>query len=432
MIGKREAVLPATDLVKQLTAGDPDFFRLSPQTLRATTLDKLYFDSDEKQIKECLNTFLQDVKYSLANKKTEDALIDDILRDDTPINATLYEVYSKNLRRAVDKVFYEDNGNGLSDCLRANVSRFAAYKAYHATQQVREQIAKDGDMDRARKVLHAFNRYQAAEYNTAVSRCRTAKQFEEFSAADNMRLFPNLRWLSSRSANPREQHMLFYNRVWAKDDPFWSQNQPGNLWNCKCDWEETADPVTDGNPETPIRHDGLEGNPAHTGEIFSDNCAYVKSCSNTKKKKVIKTMNEVEWLRTKNDKEKRERFNNINCSCSIVGENRDVKIISETYGEIAHAMAFSENHVLKNEGIERIPEWLKNAECIGRKESDTSHNTGKTKKLKERTDYFYYFKAKMYGKYDCYIHVGRYREDKKLYLYTIAEGAPQDLEIPIW
>lgn len=54
------------------------------------------------------------------------------------------------------------------------------------------------------------------------------------------------------------------------------------------------------------------------------------------------------------------------------------------------------------------------------------------KKLKERTDYFYYFKAKMYGKYDCYIHVGRYREDKKLYLYTIAEGKPQDLEIPIW
>ena len=257
--------------------------------MRATTLDKLYFDSDEKQIKECLNTFLQDVKYSLANKKTEDALIDDILRDDTPINATLYEVYSKNLRRAVDKVFYEDNGNGLSDCLRANVTRFAAYKAYHATQQVREQIAKDGDMDRGRMVLHAFNRYQAAEYNTAVSRCRTAKQFEEFSAADNMRLFPNLRWLSSRSANPREQHMLFYNRVWAKDDPFWSQNQPGNLWNCKCDWEETADPVTDGNPETPIRHDGLEGNPAHTGEIFSDNCAYVKSC-NRKKKILFKDM----------------------------------------------------------------------------------------------------------------------------------------------
>ncbi|MBQ7388099.1 MAG: hypothetical protein IJW01_01805 [Paludibacteraceae bacterium] len=26
VIGKREAALPATDLVKQLTAGDPDFF----------------------------------------------------------------------------------------------------------------------------------------------------------------------------------------------------------------------------------------------------------------------------------------------------------------------------------------------------------------------------------------------------------------------
>ena len=79
-----------------------------------------------------------------------------------------------------------------------------------------------------------------------------------------------------------------------------------------------------------------------------------------------------------------------------------------------------------------IAEWLKDAECIGRKESDASHNTGKTKKLKERTDYFYYFKAKMYGIYDCYIHVGRYKADKKLYLYTIAEGEPDNLESPIW
>ena len=121
-----------------------------------------------------------------------------------------------------------------------------------------------------------FTNISEAFSGITVSRCRTAKQLEEFSAPDNMRLFPNLRWLPSRSATPREQHMLFYNRVWAKDDPFWAQNTPGNLWNCKCDWEETADPTTDGNPTAPVRHDGLEGNPAQTGEVFTDNCAYVK------------------------------------------------------------------------------------------------------------------------------------------------------------
>lgn len=34
---------------------------------------------------------------------------------------------------------------------------------------------------------------------------------------------------------------------------------------------------------------GIEGNPAHTGEIFTDNCAYVKSC-NRKKKILFKDM----------------------------------------------------------------------------------------------------------------------------------------------
>ena len=178
--------------------------------------------------------------YTLASKAAEQAIIDDILGSDRAVNAALYQTYANNLRRAIDRVFAQDDGSGLSDRLRANVSRFAAYKAYHATRLARQAAAEpDGD---PRRVLHTFNRYQAAEYNTTVSRSRTAKQWGEFADADHMRLFPNLRWLPSRSATPREEHVRFYNRVWAKTDPFWQQNQPGNLWNCKCDWEETDDP----------------------------------------------------------------------------------------------------------------------------------------------------------------------------------------------
>ena len=60
-------------------------------------------------------------------------------------------------------------------------------------------------------------------------------------------------------------------------DPFWSENQPGNLWNCKCDWEETDDPVTDGNPTGAHHAKGLEGNPAETGEIFTDQSTYIRN-----------------------------------------------------------------------------------------------------------------------------------------------------------
>ncbi len=403
--------------------------------MRATTLDKLYFNSNQNLLKECLNTFLENVEYCLANKKKEDALIDDILRNDIPINATLYEVYSKNLRKAVDKVFYEDNGNGLSDCLRANVNRFAAYKAYHATQQVREQIAEDGDMDRARKVLHAFNRYQAAEYNTTVSRCRTAKQFEEFSAADNMRLFPNLRWLPSRSANPREQHMLFYNRVWAKDDPFWAQNQPGNLWNCKCDWEETADPVTDGNPTAPVRHDGLEGNPAQTGEVFTDNCAYVKNSGQNRRERdkveiKCENLNKLQTVQIA-----KEALKGKTTECTIQGKKYEVEFIGRGIDHYARDI-FGEKNIfwIKNEILPKIQEYIKNATCAGKKKSDTEHNTNKeTLKLKKQTSYFYYFPITLPNGKEVWLHLGMYNEKKvgkegKMYLYTVTPKAPKNME----
>ena len=179
---------------------------------------------------------------------------------------------------------YDDKYFEMQARFEANIARFAAYKAYHATRQIDSKRADKNGVERsaeaykqeAQKVINAFNRYQVAEYNTAVSRTRTAKQWEEFTGdPEGNEIFPNLKWLPSRSVVPRDEHIVFYDRIWAKTDPFWNQNQPGNLWNCKCDWQETDEPVTDGNPESKrVNHKGLEGNPAQTGEIFSDNATY--------------------------------------------------------------------------------------------------------------------------------------------------------------
>ena len=159
----------------------------------------------------------------------------------------------------------------------ANLARFAAYKAYHATNELKKAI---GDPERQRKILNKFNSYQAAEYNTATARIRSAKQFIDFNSdPTSNELYPNLKWLPSRSANKREIHQKYYNKVWAKSDPFWNNNQPGNLWNCKCDWEETDDPVTGliEKSGTVKPHKGLEGNPATSGQIFTDNSVYIKT-----------------------------------------------------------------------------------------------------------------------------------------------------------
>lgn len=242
-------------------------------------LDRLYFQGSPVELATAVAALPK--AYALSMRELYEQVISDV-RDGKAgtIHPELYRAYSENLRKAVSGYADDD----LKVQFEANLSRFAAYKAWHATRQLERQLADSDGVARlpeafdrmARAVLNTFNRYQAAEYNTAVARARTSKQWADFSQGDNMFLFPNIRWLPSRSANPREQHMPFYNRVWAKTDPFWNSNQPGNLWNCKCDWEETDDPVTGDNPEGLKPAKGLEGNPAQTGQIFTDECTYVQ------------------------------------------------------------------------------------------------------------------------------------------------------------
>ena len=214
---------------------------------------------------------------------------DDVLADtDLPVSPQLYEHYGKALRRSVDVTFTQDNGSGLSDRLRANASWFAAHKSAYVMQALRDvqldpTIPDDQKPDALRAMLRLFDRWTDAEVNTATARARTAKQFEEFMQPDNARLFPNLRWIASRSADPRASHKKFYDRVWAKNDPFWKTNAPGTEWNCKCDIEETDDPVTD-NSGVPnhIPPRGLEGNPAETGQLFTENASYVRGTKGNK------------------------------------------------------------------------------------------------------------------------------------------------------
>lgn len=398
--------------------------------MRATELDKLYFNSSLTLLNECLNTFQTSVDFALAKKDAEDKVIDEIMGSKTAINATLYSEYSGNLRKAVDRVFSEDNDSGLSDQLRANVSRFAAYKAYHATDQVREQVKQDGILDEGKKVLHTFNRYQAAEYNTTVSRCRTAKQFEEFLESDHARLFPNLRWLPSRSASLREEHMAFYDRVWAKDDAFWNTNQPGNLWNCKCDWEETSDPCTDGNPAKPIRHNGLEGNPAKTGEVFTDNCSYVKGAGKSVEK-LCQVANQKKTIL-----EAKKQLLDETTTCIIKGKKNKVVFNSQGIEHYVNDMFGQKQFWIKNEVLPNISSYIKSAKCEGRMVSDAGHNKNKkTKRLKEQTDYFYYFRTTLPSGEDVFLHIGRYNDKKiglkgKMYLYSVSKNMPKNAEMP--
>lgn len=284
----------------------------------------------------------------------------------------------------------------------ANLARFAAYKAYHATNEIKKAI---GDPERQRKILNKFNSYQAAEYNTATARIRSAKQFVDFNSdPTSNELYPNLKWLPSRSANKREIHQKYYNKVWAKSDPFWNNNQPGNLWNCKCDWEETDDPVT-GLVEksgTVKPHKGLEGNPATTGQIFTDNSTYFKLIN---KPADIKHINTV----INNNLEQKIKLIKEEVEINHPIFESKIKLTSNGIKEFLNQP--HENYYIKGYSLTHIKSIVENSEFLGKLEK---------KEIANNFDSFL-FQTKIKGK-NSWIIVREYYSPNVCSLYSISDS----------
>lgn len=291
------------------------------------------------------------------------------------------------MRRSVDRVFADSRDSDLADSLRANVSRFAAYKADYVKTTI-ENILNDASIPAKDKQayidanMNAFSAYQATEETTATSRSRTAKQWKEFNDPQRLRLFPNLRWIGTRSANPRQTHKLFEDKVWAKDDDFWKKNMPGQEWNCKCDLEETDDPVTDNsNVKTVPVPKGLEGNPSVTGEIFTDKASYISSCSNRKKEKIEKWYGDKILRKTTRNNMKVYQGQTI--VVDKMGESIDVIFDSKTTGHFCNDAAQS-SHPVWCEFSDRMPQILTNSKLVAHE-----MNT-KLDKKPWAVEYFYY------------------------------------------
>lgn len=156
-----------------------------------------------------------------------------------------------------------------------NLAGFAAAKAAHLAQDIRKLNVLD-ELEfnlQAKILLNTYTRYQAAEYNTFVHRARVAKQFAQFQREKH--LYPNVEWLRTRSADPREKHLAYVGRVWALDDQFLVNNHPGCVWQCKCSWTNTRKETTDNTQVANVpAASGLEGNPYFTRKIVAQSHPY--------------------------------------------------------------------------------------------------------------------------------------------------------------
>ncbi len=194
------------------------------------------------------------------------------------LHQSVFNAYYSNLAKSVGSF---DNDKQV--LIHNNLARFSAVKTASVLKNIASLRYDSKGLKRpmsdyindANKTIKAYTRYQVAEYNTSVHRNRVIKQWNQFQGEKH--LYPNIQWIRTRSANPRDLHLGYAGKVWAMNDPFWDNNQPGCMWNCKCSWKTTRAEATD-NTEVKIVNPspGLEGNPYYTNEIFTSKHPYHK------------------------------------------------------------------------------------------------------------------------------------------------------------
>lgn len=125
-----------------------------------------------------------------------------------------------------------------------------------------------------------FNRsWLETEYSTAVLRAEQAANWQQFESEKDV--LPNLKWMPTSSAEPREEHAVFWREglTLPVNDTFWDEHHPGDLWNCKCWLEQTDGKATEKKEmptkkEMPKAAEGLKSNPGRVAEMFDRSHPY--------------------------------------------------------------------------------------------------------------------------------------------------------------
>ncbi len=265
-------------------------------------IDKLYYGhtcSCSKHIELSDGDTLFDTE-----KIINDALLN-IYADTNIINGVepnLWKLTFDKLNKAVDKGFgtvkYESPDFHFVNQLKRNNGVFAAFAAYNQKNELAKHLFdKEGKLKPFYKfkkdtkhIVAKHDRHRLTEYNTAVSRARSAADFKKFQKTAH--LYPNITWLPSRSPNPDAIHKGFYGTTLPINHPFWLSNYPGCRWECKCGWERSDEELTQ-EPENIETQAGLDVSPIKSLSIFSSSHPHVQRVSKLKRPKIKKAADKL-------------------------------------------------------------------------------------------------------------------------------------------
>ncbi len=166
--------------------------------------------------------------------------------------------------------------------LKTNVAVFSAFKSHtQGAEYVNLLVDENGEKRSwsefrklAIEVDREYNRnWLATEYNMATRQARAAEQWTKF--VEEKKVYPNLEYMPSQSADPSDEHMKYYGVIKPINDPFWDTALPPSRWGCKCWVKQTKSDPTDQEIDAPAPLPGIEGNPGKSGRVFSATSPFV-------------------------------------------------------------------------------------------------------------------------------------------------------------
>jgi len=218
----------------------------------------------------------------------------------------LYEAARDTFERALQEGYpiedVDDADTLFRKALKDDADVFAAFRTHRMQNDIASQLLDENGklkefrrfQEDAESVIGTYNNHWLrTEYDTAVLRARYAADWKRFSR--NADILPNLKWMPTTSADPDVFHMEYWRigLTLPKTHPFWKSHHPHDRWGCKCDLEETDDPVTGIIPEVDYKPSpGLDSNPGLEPELFSHTHPYYTKAYPGAEKAVEKVIND--------------------------------------------------------------------------------------------------------------------------------------------
>lgn len=218
----------------------------------------------------------------------------------------LYEAARDTFERALQEGYpienVDDADTLFRQALKDDADVFAAFRTHRMQNDIASQLLDENGklkefrrfQEDAESVIGTYNNHWLrTEYDTAVLRARYAADWKRFSR--NADILPNLKWMPTTSADPDVFHMEYWRigLTLPKTHPFWKSHHPHDRWGCKCDLEETDDPVTGTIPDVDyMPSPGLDSNPGLEPELFSHTHPYYEKAYPGAEKAVEKVIND--------------------------------------------------------------------------------------------------------------------------------------------